>query len=93
MILPGYGAAKATFCRPPPLLVKWVMNSDSPVSTRFPAPFSFPHIPWSGSEPSPILVSKVMPSSRYIMAPASAITVSCGSSPISTNCMSSPKIS
>jgi len=35
-------------------------------------------------------VSKTMPSSRYIIAPASAITVSPESSSISTYCLSSP---
>ena len=68
------------------------MKTDSPVRARLPAPFSLPHIPWSGSEPSPMRVSNAMPSSRYIIAPASAITVSPGSSSISTNCMSSPQM-
>ena len=42
--------------------------------------------------PSPKMVSMLMPSSMYIIAPASATTLSPGSSSISTNCISSPKI-
>ena len=40
MILPGYGAANATFCLPWPWLVNTVMNRLSPVSMRLPAPSS-----------------------------------------------------
>ena len=70
------------------------MNSDSPVSSRLPAPSSVPMKPWSAAaEPSPKMVSIWMPSSMYIIAPASATTASPGSSSIFTNCMSSPRIS
>ena len=89
-ILPGTPELKAATLRPPPLLVKCVRNTDSWETTRPAADLSFLNIPASGSEPSPILVSKSMPSSRNIMAPASATTVSPVSSPISTNCRSSP---
>ena len=61
-----------------PRWVKWVMNSDSPVSRREPAENSLPITPWFGSEPSPILVSKAICSSMYTIAPASATTVSLG---------------
>ena len=68
------------------------MNSDSPVSSRLPAPISAPRKPPCCCEPSPKIVSISMPSSMYIMPPASATVASFGSSSTSTNCMSSPKI-
>ena len=43
-------------------------------------------------EPSPKMVSMTIPLSLYIIAPASAITLSPGSSSISTYCISAPKI-
>ena len=43
--------------------------------------------------PSPKIVFISMPFSMYIMPPASATTLSPGSSSISTNCISVPKIS
>ena len=69
------------------------MNSDSPVSSRLPAPSSAPMKPWLCCEPSPKMVSISMPSSMYIIAPASATTASFGSSSTFTNCRSSPTIS
>ena len=68
------------------------MNSDSPVSRRLPAPISAPMKPVCFCEPSPNTVSISMPSSMYIMPPASATVASFGSSSISTNCRSSPTI-
>ena len=68
------------------------MNSDSPVSSRLPAPISAPRKPLFCCEPSPKIVSISIPSSMYIMPPASATVASFGSSSISTNCMSSPTI-
>jgi hypothetical protein len=76
----------------PALLVKWVMKTDSPLMVRLAADSSLSISPASGREPSPILVSKVMPSSIQFITPASATTVSPRSSPISTTCMSSPWI-
>ena len=55
------------------------MNSDSPVSSRLPAPMSAPRNPppcWF--DPSPKMVSISMPSSMYIMPPASATVASFG---------------
>ena len=75
------------------MLVNVVMNSDSPVSTRLPADTTLPKKPcpfWLGS---PNTVSILMPVVMYIMAPASAMTISPGSSVTSQNCISSPKIS
>ena len=60
--VPGYGAANATLLRAAPRLVKCVMNSDSPVSSREPTFLSIPMKPLLGAEPSPILVSYWMPS-------------------------------
>ena len=42
--------------------------------------------------PSPKMVSISMPGVMYIIPPASATTLSRGSSSTSTNCRSSPKI-
>ncbi len=70
-----------------------VMNSDSPVSSRLPAPRSTFMNPPGCWDPSPKMVCSPMPSSRYIMAPASPTTASPESSSIFTNCMSSPRIS
>ena len=58
MILPGYGAANATLRRAGAALLKIVMNSDSPVSTRLPAETSLPMNPCfsAGREPSPKIV-------------------------------------
>src|SRR5918994_124242 len=91
-ILPGYGAPKATrfFC--PLRFRNTVMNSDSPVRSRLPAPISAPRKPLCCAEPSPKIVSISIPSSMYIIPPASATIASLGSSSASTNCMSSPKI-
>src|SRR5262245_1125826 len=69
------------------------MNSDSPVRMRLPALISASMKPPCCCEPSPKMALSVMPSSRYIMAPASPTTASPGSSSIFTNCMSSPRIS
>jgi hypothetical protein len=52
--------------------MKTVMNSDSPVSRRLPAPISAPMNPPCCCEPSPKIVSISIPSSMYIMPPASA---------------------
>ena len=69
------------------------MNSDSPVSSRLPAPISAPMNPlFCCRDPSPKIVSISMPSSMNIMPPASATVASFGSSSTSTYCMSSPKI-
>ena len=69
------------------------MNSDSPVSRRLPAPMTrAQEAALLLRDPSPKMVSISMPSSMYIMPPASATTASPGSSSISTYCMSSPKI-
>ena len=54
------------------------MNSDSPVSSRLPAPISAPRNPPCCCEPSPKIVSISMPSSMYIMPPASATVASFG---------------
>ena len=54
---------------------------DSWASARLPAALSLLQVPSSGSAPSPILASKVMPGFMYIMAPASPITVSWGVQP------------
>ena len=64
------------------------MNSDSPVSSRLPAPISAPRNPLFCCEPSPKMVSISMPSSMYIIPPASATVASPGSSSTSTNCIS-----
>ena len=69
------------------------MNSDSPVSMRLPADMILPKKPWFCADGSPKTVSILMPAVMYIMPPASAMTVSPGSSVISTYCISSPKIS
>ena len=45
MIFPGYGAPNATFRFWLLRLWNTVMNSDSPVSSRFPAPMSAPRKP------------------------------------------------
>ena len=93
MILPGYGAPNATFRRCVLRFRKTVMNSDSPVSRRLPAPMSAPMNPlFCCFDPSPKMVSISMPSSMYIIPPASATVASFGSSSTSTYCMSSPKI-
>jgi hypothetical protein len=70
-----------------------VMNSDSPVSRRLPAPIKAPMKPPCWGEPSPKIVSIWMSLSTYIIDPASPTTASPGSSSIFTNCMSSPRIS
>src|SRR6266550_2624908 len=67
-----------------------VMKSDSPVRSRFPAPTSLSMKSPRACEPSPKIVVISIPSSRHIMAPASATTASPGSSSISTNWRSSP---
>ena len=55
------------------------MNSDSPVSSRLPAPISAPRKPPCACfEPSPKMVSISIPSSMYIMPPASATVASFG---------------
>ena len=54
------------------------MNSDSPVSSRLPAPIRAPRKPPCCCEPSPKIVSISMPSSMYIMPPASATVASFG---------------
>ena len=75
----------------PPVLVNTVMNSDSPVSRRLPAPSSAPMKPgFCAPLPSPKIVSISMPGVMYIIPPASATTLSRGSSSTSTNCRSSP---
>ena len=63
------------------------MNSDSPVKSRLPALMSEPISPpcCDCCEPSPKMVCITMPSSMYIMAPASASAASPGSSSIFTN--------
>ena len=54
-----------------------VMNSDSPVSSRLPAPISAPMKPaCCCCDPSPKMVSISMPSSMYIIPPASATVAS-----------------
>src|SRR5262245_5851544 len=70
------------------------MTRVSPVSRRRPAPRSAPITPWAWGLPlpSPNTVSISMPAVMYIMTPASATTVSPGSSSTSTNCRSSPSI-
>ena len=90
MIFPGYGAPNATRFLPTPRFWKTVMNSDSPVRTRLPALISAPRNPLLCWEPSPKIVSISIPSSMYIMPPASATAASMGSSSTSTYCMSSP---
>ena len=77
----------------PASLWNTVMNSDSPVSSRLPAPISAPMNPLFCPDPSPNTVSISIPSSRYIIIPASATAASPGSSSIFTNCMSSPTTS
>ena len=91
---PGKGAAKATFSREPPCAVKTVMKRLSPVRMRLPAPRSAPMRPfaWLCPLPSPKIVSIWMPAVMYMSAPASATTLSPGSSSTSTNCRSSPSI-
>ena len=54
------------------------MKSDSPVSSRLPAPMSAPRMPPCFCDPSPKIVSISMPSSMYIMPPASATVASFG---------------
>ena len=49
-----------------------------------------PRKPWDAAEPSPMRASKAMSDSIQFMAPASAMTVSCGSNSTSTACKSSP---
>jgi hypothetical protein len=90
---PGYGAPNATRRLPDPSLTNTVMNSDSPVISRLPAPTSFPISPLCCCEPSPKIVSMRIPSSMYIIPPASATAASWGSSSTSTNWRSSPRIS
>ena len=89
MIFPGYGEANASFSS---RFRNTVMNSDSPVRRRLPAPTSASMKPFFPAEPSPKIVSIPIPSSMYIMPPASAMAASPGSSSTSTYCMSSPKI-
>ena len=76
------------------MLENVVMKSDSPVSTRLPAEQDFVEeaLAAAGSG-SPKTVSILMPAVMYIMAPASAMTISPGSSVTSANCISLPKIS
>ena len=93
-ILPGYGAAKATRCFCATWLVYTVVNSDSPVTRRLPAPSSLPKKPPPPPpEPSPNTVSIEMPASMKNRLPASPTAASPGSSSISTNCISEPLIS
>ena len=49
-------------------------------------------LPWACPLPSPKIVSIWMPAVMYMRAPASATTLSPGSSSTSTNCRSSPSI-
>lgn len=71
------------------------MKSDSPTMMRLPALSSAPINPpcCCCCEPSPKMVCISMPSSMYIIEPASATMASPGSNSIFTNCMSSPRIS
>jgi hypothetical protein len=82
----------AEFADVQPVAPKVVRKSDSPVIIRLPASKSLPTIPCC-LEGSPKTVCISMPWLMYIMAPASATMTSPGSRVISTNCMSSPKIS
>ena len=66
------------------------MKSDSPVTSRLPAPSSLPNTPPCAAEASPNTVSMRMPASMNIMLPASPIAASPGSSSTSTNCISPP---
>src|SRR5688572_27607603 len=92
-ILPGYGAANATCCLPAPPLVKTVMKRLSPVISRLPAPSSAPMTPDRCCPlPSPKIVSIWIDGFMYIIEPASAIALSPGSSSISTNCISVPRM-
>ena len=54
------------------------MKSDSPVSSRLPAPIRAPRNPSCCCDPSPKMVSISTPSSMYIMPPASATVASFG---------------
>ena len=80
-IAPGVGEAKATRALPDPLWVKTVVNSDSPVTSRLPAPSSLPMKPppWS-PDPSPNTVVMPTPASFHTSDPASATALSPGSS-------------
>jgi hypothetical protein len=93
--LAGIGRGERHLALAEAWLAKTVMNSDSPTSRRLPAPSSAPTRPpcWLCCEPSPKIVSIAMPSSMYIMPPASATTASPGSSSIFTNWRSSPRTS
>ena len=68
------------------------MNRLSPVNMRLPTLNTLSRKPASGLLPSPMRVSISISGCMNIIAPASAMTVSRGSSVISTNCMSSPWI-
>ena len=69
-ILPGYGAPNASASFWWLRLRKTVMNSDSPVSSRLPAPISAPrNPPCCCCEPSPKIVSISMPSSMNAPCP------------------------
>ncbi len=93
-IRPGKGAAKATFSLRPPWAVNTVMKRLSPVRMRLPAPSRAPIRPFACVPlPSPKIVSIWMPCVMYMSAPASATTLSFGSSSTTTNCRSSPTIS
>jgi hypothetical protein len=89
VILPGYGDANATSWRLFAALPKVVMKNESPARARLAPISSLPIRPLPDAFGSSV-VCMTIPSSMYIMAPASAITISLGSRVMITACRSSP---